>query len=311
MKTLKYVVLAVGALAAALPTVSLAASQGQGRAIVTVMAKSNHEADPRIQAQDLEVKINGKAAAATGWTSLGGSEGPLELVVLIDNGARSSIGTQMSEVQDFVNQLPAGSKAAIAYMQNGRAVFAGPLSADPAQVLKALHLPSGTPGQNGSPYFCLSDLAQHWPSSDHSARREVVMVTDGIDTYSERFDPEDPYVQSAIKDSARAGLVVYTIYWANAGRGDNSLNLSSGGQNLLQMVAEATGGFNYWNGMGNPVSFQSYFKDLLERFDHQYRLNFSADLKGNADVESMKLNIAGPAAQITAPHRVFVSPTSE
>lgn len=311
MKTLQYVALAAGALAVTLPTVSFAASQGQGRAVITVMAKSNREADLRIQTQDLDVKINGKTAAATGWTSLSGSEGPLELVVLIDNGARSSLGTQMSDVRDFIKQLPAGSKAAIAYMQNGRAVFTGPLSADPAETLKALHLPSGTPGGNGSPYFCLSDLAQHWPSSDRSARREVVMITDGIDAYSERFDPEDPYVQSSIKDSARAGLVVYTIYWANAGRADSSSYLSSGGQNLLQIVAEATGGFNYWNGAGNPVSFQSYFKDLLERFDHQYRLSFSADLKGNAEVKSMKLNVGGPAAQVTAPNRVFVSPANE
>ena len=35
------------------------------------------------------------------------------------------------------------------------------------------------------------------------------MVTDGVDYYELRFDPEDPYVQAAIKDSAKAGLVVY------------------------------------------------------------------------------------------------------
>jgi hypothetical protein len=311
MTSLKFAVLAAGAALALAPAVSFAANQGQGQAVVTVMAKSNREADPRIQAQDLDVKINGRISAATGWTALSGSESPLELVVLIDGSARSSIGTQNSEIESLIRQLPTGSKSALAYMQNGRAAFAGALSSDSAQVLKGLRLPGGSPGENGSPYFCLSDLAKHWPSSDRSARREVVMITDGIDNYSPRFDPEDPYVQSAIKDSVRAGLVVYAIYWADTGRMDNALNLSSGGQNLLQMVADATGGVNYWNGIGNPVSFQPYFKDLLERFDHQYRLSFSAELKGQAEVSSMKFNIAGPAAQITAPHKVFVEPAAQ
>lgn len=311
MKPLEFVILATGAVLTVTPAVSVAANQGQGQAVVTVMAKSNREADPRIQTQDLDVKINGRIAAPTGWTALRGSKGPLELVVLIDGSARSSLGMQNGEIESLIKQLPAGARSVIGYMENGRAALAGTLSSDPATVLKGLHLPGGVSGENGSPYFCLSDLAKHWPSSDPAARREVVMITDGIDSYSPRFDPEDPYVQSAIKDSVRAGLVVYAVYWADAGRMDDSLYQSSGGQNLLLMVADATGGVSYWNGVGNPVSFQAYFKDLLERFDHQYRLSFSAELKGTAEVNSMKFNIAGPAAQITAPHQVFVQPVTQ
>ncbi len=69
-------------------------------------------------------------------------------------------------------------------------------------------------------YFCLSDLAKRWPSQDPAARREVVMVTDGVDNYQRQFDPEDPYVQAAIADSLRAHLVVYALYWKNQGRAE-------------------------------------------------------------------------------------------
>lgn len=310
MKSLMLPALAA-ALATAVPALSAPAAQTGGRAVVTVLAKGNHEARPAIEAGDLALKVGGKPAEVSEWTALDNSNGPLELVLLIDSSARTSLGTQNQAIREFLSHLPAGSRAGIAYMQNGRAAFGGPLSGDPAVVLKGLHLPNGGPGQSGSPYFCLSDLAKNWPSQNTGARREVVMVTDGIDNYSPAFDPNDPYVLSAIRDAARAGLVIYTIYWTNDGRADRSLALSSGGQSLLQMVADATGGVSYWNGTGNPVSFDSFFEDLRERFDHQYRLRFTSQTKGNEELLSMSLKAAGSTGKITSPRQVFVAPAAD
>jgi hypothetical protein len=230
----------------------------------------------------------------------------LELVILIDSSARSSVGSQFSDIEHFVNSLPPNTKAAIAYMMNGRAVFAGSLTADHAAVLRALHLPGGSPGSSASPYFCLSDLAKNWPSGDRGARREVVMVTDGVDNYERRFDPEDPYVEAAINDSVRAGLVVYSIYWLNQGLADNTMYANNTGQNLLTEVTEATGGKNLWNGIGNPVSFQPFFEELARRLDNQYELGFSARLDGKPAAETLKVKVAGSAVEVTAPKQVFV-----
>lgn len=303
-------VAAAGFLAAAVPALSAPSESGQGQAVVTVMAKGNREAVPMIQPQDLQVKINGKLSSVTRWDALRGEKDPLELVILIDGSARSSLGSQISEVQDFVKNLPPHSRVAIAYMENGSAVFSGSLSSDPAQVMKGFHLPSGSPGQSGSPYFCLSALARNWPSQDHAARHEVVMITDGVDIYSPVYDPNDPYVSAAINDSVRAGLVVYSIYWTDTGRADSSPAISNGGQSLLLQVTEATGGTSYWQGTGNPVSFDPFFKDLLVRFENQYRLGFSADLKGKPEVQGMNLKVGGPATRVTAPKQVLVSQTS-
>lgn len=300
------------ALLAMLPvSVALAqngAPQGQGVAVVTVMPKGSSEAPIKVQPQDLQVRVNGKESSVTGWTAARGAHSPLELVVLIDGSARASLGTQLSEIEGFVKEMPSHTKMAIAYMQNGRAALTGPLSSDPADVLKGLRLPGGAPGTNGSPYFCLSDLAKNWPSTDRAARREVVMITDGVDDYSPRYDPNDPYMQSAINDSVRAGLVVYTIYWANRGRIDSSANENNAGQSLLNLVTEATGGSNYWQGVGNPVSFDPYFKDLRLRFENQYRLSFNTPLKGKQEVETLKLKVGGPEAKVYYPQQVLVSP---
>lgn len=281
--------------------------QGQGQTIVTILPKHKGETPASVSQTDLTLKINGKKSNITRWIPLRGSEGRVEVVVLIDGGARSSLGNQMADISHFIQGLPPNAKAAIAYMENGRALMSGPLSADHAAVLRGLHLPGGgLPGVNGSPYFCLSNLAQHWPSTDRGARHEVIMVTDGVDEYNMRYDPDDPYVLAAISDSVRAEMVVYAIYWRNQGRMDSTPELADAGQNLLIQVADATGGKSYWQGYGDPVSFQSYLDDIGQRLQNQYELSFASELTGKPDVESMKLKFSRPDASIEAPQQVFV-----
>ncbi len=148
-------------------------------------------------------------------------------------------------------------------------MLAGPLSSNPAMVLKGLHLTAGPAGISASPYFCLSDLAKHWPSQNRAAHREVVMVTDGIDDYDPHYDPQDSYVLGAISDSAHAGLVVYAFYWVDQGRPDRSGWAQNACQNLLQEVTEASGGDSFWEGFGNPVSFKPYFRQLHQKLSNQ------------------------------------------
>lgn len=291
----------------ALPAFAAPEQSGQGQVVVTVMHKGQESGGINLQQQNIELKVDGKQSNITNLTPAKGPDSPLELVLLIDASARTSLGTQLDDVAGFVKEMPANTKMAIAYMENGRAAFGGPLSSDAPQVLNALHLPGGSPGQSSSPYFCLSDLAKNWPSHDPNARREVVMITDGIDYYQPRLDLNDPYVQSAIEDSVRAGLVVYSFYWKNRGRIDNSAYESNAGQSLLSEVTQATGGNSYWEGTGNPVSFDPFFKDLRQRFQNQYRVSFSSPLKGKPQIQRFSLKVNEPEAKVTAPQQVFVS----
>ena len=279
---------------------------GHGRAVVTILSKQHGEMPAEVSAKDVSIKVNGKPALVTSWAPLRGPDARLELVLLIDSAARSSVGSQFSDIEHFINGLAPNTKAAIAYMMNGRAVFVGPLTADHAAVLRALHLPGGSPGSSASPYFCLSDLAKNWPSGDRGARREVVMVTDGVDNYDRRLDLEDPYVQDAINESVRAGLVVYSIYWLNQGLADNTMYANNTGQSLLNIVAEATGGKNLWQGIGTPVSMQPFFEELASRLGNQYELGFSADMNRKPAAEVLQIKVNGSTVQVTAPKQVFV-----
>jgi hypothetical protein len=281
-----------------------AQSTGQGHAVVTVFSKHS-EVAPTIVQQDVSVKANGRDATVTGWAPFKGPTDGLELVVLIDSGARN-MGREFEEIGHFVESLSPDTKVAVGYMQNGYVAMAGPLTSDHKQAVSGLHLPAG-PTTN--PYFSLSSLAQKWPSQDHTVRHEVLMFSDGVDPENRRFDPDDPYVQSAIRDSVRAGLVVYTIYWRTpVDRSDSALT-QDGGQSLMNELSEATGGYNYWAGSGNPVSFQPYFDDLLRRFDNQYALDFTAKVDRKPAVESVKIKVDGIGLQVTAPQQVFVRPS--
>lgn len=300
--------MAVGALALAAPAFpKSAAENGHGHAIVTVLPKKHSETPPNITLQDLRLKVNGKETTITNWVRLNKPDDRVELVVLIDSSARSTLGLQFNDIANFIKGQPANVKVALGYMENGRAALTGPLSNDRAQVARGLHMPGGLPGSSGGPYFCLSDLAHNWPSADRMARREVVLITDGVDIYNLRYDPSDPYVLAAITDSVREGIVVYSIYWRNQGFLSNTDYATNSGQNLLAQLTQATGGYSFWIGMGNPVSFSPYFESIDEMLLNQYRLSFTAPLKDKPQVQRMNLKVGGPAAKVYAPQQVLVT----
>lgn len=300
---------AIAATCAATPfALAQSDAPGAGRVVVTALPRNDKQATADVSQQAVKIQVNGKEASVSAWQPLRGSQSDIEFVILIDNGARTSLGREWGELQKFVTSLPPNVKAGFAYMENGRAALAGSLTADHARAIQGLHLPSGQPGNSASPYFCLSDLAKNWPSNDTAARREVLMITDGVDEYERRYDPEDPYVQAAINDSVRAHLVVYSIYWLSNGGADRSGYENNAGQNLLLQVDEATGGRSYWQGVGNPVSFQPFLDDLNRRFNNQYELRFSASIGNKSQVESLKVRATDSNVKVDAPQRVLVAP---
>ena len=291
---------------------AFAAAQEQqvaGSTVITILPEN--EMPGGIPQEAVHLKLNGKNSAITGFTPLRDPQSKVEMVVLIDSGARSSLGLQMSDIAKFIESLRPDTKVAIAYMMNGRADFGGPLTTDHGSVLRGLHLTaSGGAGISGSPYFCLSDLAKSWPSSDARARREVVMITDGVDYYDMRYDAEDPYVQTAVDDAVRARLIVYSIYWRSGDRFDRTPDGADTGQNLLAQVTQGTGGISYWQGTGNPVSFVPYFADIDRRLDNQYELDFMTAAGDKPKMQTIKLTVS-VHAKVNAPQEVYVHPGAE
>ena len=102
-------------------------------------------------------------------------------------------------------------------------------------------------------------------------------------------------------------MVVYAIYWRDSGRFDQTGYANNTGQNLILQVTDATGGKSFWEGTGNPVSFQPYLEELTRRFNNQYELSFVTPLHGKAETETFKLKFKAPGAEVNAPQQVFVA----
>ncbi len=293
-------------LAAALP----AAAQAQpgevasaAQIIVTAQAKGSG-APPVLEQKDVTVLLKNKPVEITQWTPLQGSHAGLQLVFLFDNSAPPLLSLQFPSLRKFIQALPPSAEVGIAYMSNGRAQMAQTLTSDHALAAKALRLPNSIPGVSASPYFCLSNLAKNWPSKTRT-RRVVFMVTNGEDPYYTSGDLQDPYVQTAISDSQKAGLLVYSIYFRDKGmRSLGSLGVLYG-QSYLLMVSRGTGGQAYTEAMVTPVSFDPFLKRFKTSLANQYRVGISAQGKG---LERVKVTPKMKGVSLAAPSAVDVGP---
>jgi len=260
---------------------------------------------PELDRRDVMVFEGRDRDQVVDWVSAQGDNAALELFILLDDGSNASLGKQLDDLRKFIDAQPPTVKIGVAYMQNGAARVQQQLTSNHAMASKALRLPLGIPGINASPYFSLSDLVKHWPAS--TARREVLMISDGIDNYYGGHDQDDPYLAAAIDDAQRAGIVVYAIYTPGEGHEGHSYWQSYWGQLYLAHLADDTGGEGYYIGMsGSPVSFSPYLDDMQRHLSHQYLLTFNAKPQKKNGWQQVKVTTEVPNAEMVYPRKVYV-----
>jgi hypothetical protein len=274
--------------------------------LVTVEPKHGSNV-PVITRDDVMVHQGKDRDQVTDWTPAQGDRAALELFILIDDDANTSLGSQLEDIRQFIDAQPSTTKIGVAYMQNGIARVAQGPTSDHAQAAKALRLPMGTGGANASPYFSLSDLVKKWPTG--AERREVLMVSDGIDRYYGEGDLEDPYLQAALDDAGKAGIVVSAIYTPGVGHYGHSYWQNYWGQIYLSQLADKTGGEAYYIGFtGAPVTFAPYLDDVARRLEHQYFLGFLAKPEKKSGWQQIRLSTEIPNVDLVSAGRVYVSP---
>ena len=273
---------------------------------VLVSAEARHGSTvPEITKSDVFVYEGHDRDQVTDWVPAQGDHAGLELFILLDDGSSSSLGNQLEDLRKFITAQPASTKIGLAYMQNGSGKVEQSPTADHAAVAKALRLPLGIGGINASPYISLSDLIKRWPES--SDRREVLMVTDGVDPYYGSGDLNNPYLEAAIDDAVRAGIIVFAIYSPGAGHFGHSYWQNHWGQMYLSQVTDETGGEGYYLGFtGTPVAFQPYLEDMGRHLDHQYWLTFNAKARKKDGWQRIKVTTEVSNADLVAPHQAYV-----
>jgi hypothetical protein len=273
--------------------------------VITVRPAPNGGPVEKLEAGDLTASEGNTRVPVVSLQRLVGDLAGMQLFVFLDDSTgSSSLGTHLPELKAFLGTLPVETQVAVGYMRNGTFALAQSFTTDHQKAVSALRLPTAMPGQNGSPYFALSDLVKHWPSKQSSGRRAVLMLTDGVDRYYGTSTEEDPYVDVASHDSLKEGVAVYSIYLRGAGVYGRSDWVTNIAQSRLGKVSEETGGSAYFEGFRDPVTISPFLNDFHGRLENQYRVTVEAS--NRKGIQPFKVRTELPGLKIEAPAHIYV-----
>jgi hypothetical protein len=299
----------IGAVCLAASTAPLVARQqsapGVPVSMVITLEPKRGKTIPPIEQQDLTVSEGKDNRPITGLLPLQGEHADMQLLLLLDDSASSSMDTELSTLKQFVNSLPPTTEVAIGYMRNGMTQLTANFTADHAAAAKAIRVVMGPGGADVSPYDSLSDAIKRWPQK-RAERREVIMISSGIEGLGGGFTSDNPYVNKGIEDAQKAGVIVYTIYTPGVGHFGHSFWRANWGQNFLAQLSDETGGESYFIGFGSPVSFQPFLDQIRERQSHQFLLTFVARPEHKAGLQPVKVRVREKDADLAAADRVYV-----
>ena len=250
----------------------------QTQMVITVQPNHKGGSVPQhLQANDLTVTQGKTRVPVVRLERMAGDLAGMQLFVFLDDATRSSsLGLQLPALKSFLKSLPASTQVAAGYMRNGTFALVQPFTTDHQAAAESLRLPAAIPGENGSPYFALSDLVKHWPSTEPTGRRAVMVLTDGVDRYYSASQVDDPYVDTAIEDSLKNNVTVYSIYLRGAGLYGRNIWLTNLAQSRLGQVSQETGGYAYFQDLDDPVTITPFLDDFSERLQHQYQVTIAA-----------------------------------
>jgi len=267
---------------------------------VMVTVEARHGKDvPSLNREDFLAYQRHERIPVTDVVSLQGDHAGLELFVLLDDASGLSLGSQLGDLREFIKAQPGKTAVGIGYMRNGTVDIVQNFTADHNHAAQTLRLPLSAFGVMGSPYLSLSDLMQQWPG--HSTRREVLLVTSGIDPLG--IWSTNPYLDSAIEQAQREGIIVYAIYTPPAGHAGHNFWRMNWAQNHLAQIGEETGGEAYIEG---PVAFEPYLAEITERLGHQYLVTVLVKPGNKAGFQDVRFATEVPNAELVSAPRVYV-----
>ena len=301
-----------------------AATTIQVHVVITDAALRNDQELPPLQKDDVKLKQGKNVLEVGQLIPAQGESAALQLMFLIDDTLDAqSVGNNLSDIKTFIGGLPESTLVGIGYMSNATIQIAQNFTKDHDLAVKAIRLPMGRTSAMDSPYMSLISLVKSWPQQ--KVRREVVMVTDGID----RLHGEKPQINqmgpndfgvsyhsmpsisrdadSASEISQRFNVIVYPIYSPGIGRAGRSSWDRQVGLSGLTKIADETGGECFSLSTTNAVSFKPYFDRLQGYLNNQYYLVFDA-IQGKKDrLTRISIREAeGKDLEILAPDNVWV-----
>ena len=125
---------------------------------------------PEVHKTEVTAYQGREKTAVSDWLPLRDGHAGLDFVILIDDAANTSLGSQLEDIRTFIENQPPTTAIGVAYMQNGGVRFAANPTTNHAAAAASLRLPMGSVTAIGSPYFSLEDLIKRWPNQNEPSR---------------------------------------------------------------------------------------------------------------------------------------------
>jgi hypothetical protein len=275
---------------------------------VTLDVVGEGKRTPDVTLEDVMVKQGKDILRITDWVAAKGDRAGLDLFILIDDASETGLGTELRDLRAFINAQGPATSVGVGYTRNATIQIMQNFTTDHAAAAKAVRLPMGTTGAYSSPYLSVVDLMKRWP--EHPNRREVIMITDGIDRMHRgprsRLAPISPDVDYASTVAQRTGTIIHTIYYPGVGRMHHNFWEANSGQNGLAKLSEETGGESFFMGLQPPVSFGPYLDQLHNILDNQFLLTFEAKPRKKAGLQSVTLTTEVAGVELASADNVWV-----
>lgn len=297
--------------------------------VITDQAVSDDGDVPVLRPENVQVKQGKSLLNITQVIPARGDNAALQFMILIDETCDRNIGNSLGDLRDFLNSQPATTAVGVAYMSNATIQIVQNLTSDHALAAKAIRIPRGNLSTMDSPYLSLTQLVKGWP--EQKVRREVLIITDGIDRLHGETPATGPVVRRGWSDSRTApfsmsrampsisvdadstsaisqrhGIIVHSIYSSGVGRaGRNTWEIQLG-QSGIAKIADETGGEYYALGVQNPISFKPYLDRLQKILDNQYYLEFRAIPRKQAGLQRVDVRTEVANCDLAAADNVWV-----
>jgi len=299
-----------------------APSTVQVHVVISDLAVRSDSELPRLRQDEVKVKQGKTFLQVTQLIPARGDNAAIQLVILLDDTLNTSaVGNNLTDLKEFIKAQPSSTSIAVAYMSNATVNMVQNFTTDHDLAVKAVRLPRGNFSTMDSPYLSLISLVKSWPQQN--VRREVLMVTDGIDrlrgekpTASQLGPAFGPVYHSmptisvdatsASEISQRYNVIVFSIYSPGVGRAGRSAWDIDLGLSGISKIADETGGECYSLGTSNPVSFKPYLEQFQRTLGNQYYLVFLATPKKKAGLQRVNIQTEVSNSEIAAPDNVWV-----
>lgn len=278
-------------------------SRATGRPVTIPLTIRMPEDQEAVELQNIDLSVTEDGDPQTIISIRGlGSSSPITLAVLIQDDLVPSVSNEIKGLAAFIRGLPKGSRVMIGYLRTGSLQVRQKFTTDLEKAAKSLRAPSGF--ANAGPYNPYVEVVEALKKfeSQPLGRRAILLVSDGLDI-SRGVDSSAPTqsidLQRAVNESQRRGVAIYGFYAPTLAAAGNAL-LAGNAQSSLLRLSNETGGMAFFQGLGAPVSFDPFLRELDVSLQKQAALTFLST-HVNKGFHRIEVKSATPGVRVSFP----------